>query len=171
MNDPAQQPATGATSRLRQAMRRARTGLALLVTAGLMAATALPAHAAAPVAKRGAEARVANRIVIQVNEEDTKKWNTLFANIQNIQEELGQDKVAIAVVAIGPGLNMLKADSLVANRVGEALATGVRFVACGNTMKTMNVPKDDMLERIDYARAGYVEIMRLQQRGWTYLRP
>lgn len=172
IKDRAPQPAPGATARLPQAMRRARTGIALLVAAGLLATAALPAHAAGPAAKRGGvEARATNRIVFQVSEEDTKKWNALFANIHNIQAELGQGKVAIAVVAIGPGLGLLKADSLVANRVEEARAAGVRFVACENTMKVQNVSKDDMLDRIDYARAGYVEIMRLQQRGWVYLRP
>lgn len=111
------------------------------------------------------------RAVVQVSEGDTKKWNALFGNLRNVRAELGAGNVAFAVVAIGPGIDMLKADSLVANRVEEAQADGVRFVACENTMKALHVPKDDMLERIDYVAAGYAEIIRLQQEGWAYLRP
>ena len=110
-----------------------------------------------------------NRVVFQVNEEDSRKWNTVLANINNVQEELG--KVEVAVVVIGPALGMIKADALTANKVQDAMAAGVRFVACGNSMKAQNLTRDDMIDHIDYARAGYVEIMRLQQQGWTYLRP
>lgn len=111
------------------------------------------------------------RVVIQVSEGDAKKWNALFGNIRNVQAEFGRGRIAIAVVTIGPGIDMLKADSLVANRVEEAQADGVRFVACENTMKAQHVPRDDMLDRIDYVPAGYAEIIRLQQEGWAYLRP
>ena len=111
------------------------------------------------------------RAVIQVVENDTKKWNALFGNIRNVRAELGAGRVDFAVVAIGPGIDMLKADSLVANRVEEAMAEGVRFVACENTMKAQHVPRDDMMDRIDYVPAGFAEIIRLQQAGWAYLRP
>jgi intracellular sulfur oxidation DsrE/DsrF family protein len=110
-----------------------------------------------------------NRVVFQLNDEDSRKWHTVLANINNVQEELG--KVEVAVVVIGPALGMLKADALTANKVQDAMSAGVRFVACGNSMSAMKLEKDDMIDRIDYARAGYVEIMRLQQQGWTYLRP
>jgi intracellular sulfur oxidation DsrE/DsrF family protein len=110
-----------------------------------------------------------NRVVFQINEEDSRKWNTVLANINNVQEELG--KVEVAVVVIGPALGMLKADALTANKVQDAMAAGVRFVACGNSMQAQQLTRDDMIDHIDYARAGYVELMRLQQGGWTYLRP
>lgn len=121
-------------------------------------------HAAGP-----ATAAAAHRIVFQVNDEDSRKWHTVLANINNVQEELG--KVEVAVVVIGPALGMLKAEALTANKVQDAMSAGVRFVACGNSMQAQKLEKDDMIDKIDYARAGYVEIMRLQQQGWTYLRP
>jgi intracellular sulfur oxidation DsrE/DsrF family protein len=74
-------------------------------------------------------------------------------------------------VVIGPALGMLKAEALTANKVQDAMAAGVRFVACGNSMTAQKLEKDDMIDGIAYARAGYVEIMRLQQQGWTYIRP
>ena len=126
-----------------------------------------PAAGAAP--KSAAKAAAKHRVVFQVNEDDTRKWNTILANINNVQEELG--RVEITVVAIGPGLGMLKADALTANGVQDAMAAGVRFVACGNTMKSLHLTKDDMIDGIAYARAGYVEIMRLQKLGHAYLRP
>ncbi len=124
----------------------------------------------APVAACAADAASErNRMVFQVNEDDSRKWNTVLANINNVQEELG--RVEVAVVVIGPGLGMLKADALTANKVQDAMSAGVRFVACGNSMTAQKLVKDDMIDGIAYAKAGYVEIMRLQQQGWTYIRP
>lgn len=119
----------------------------------------------------GAPAEGVSRIVIQVNEDDLKKWNAVLGNIRNIRAELGDGRVAVAVVAIGAGLGMVSAESLSANGVREAQAKGVRFVACGNSMKTQALVRDDLLEGVEIAPAGYVEIVRLQQRGWSYLRP
>ena len=117
----------------------------------------------------GSPATVRNRIVFQVNEDDSRKWNTILANVSNVQEELG--RVDITVVVIGPGLGMIKADALTANRVQDAMAAGVRFVACGNSMQAQHLTRDDMIDGLAYAKAGYVEVMRLQQQGWAYIRP
>ena len=114
---------------------------------------------------------IKNRIAIQVNEENVKKWNEVLVNIHNIQAELGQKNVAIAVVAIGPGLGMLNAESLAANGVQDALAAGVEFVACGNSMKAQKLAKEDLIDGVKVSVAGYVELMKRQQAGWAYLRP
>ena len=135
--------------------------LFMLASAPVGAADAAAAARSKPAAK--------HRVVFQVNEDDTRKWNTILANINNVQEELG--KVDISVVVIGPGLGMIKADALTANRVQDAMSAGVRFVACGNSMQSMHLTKDDMIDNIAYARAGYVEVMRLQKLGYAYIRP
>ena len=45
---------------------------------------------------------------------------------------------------------MLKADSVVGNRVGEALGAGVEVVACENTMRNQKLARDDMLPKVAY---------------------
>jgi intracellular sulfur oxidation DsrE/DsrF family protein len=137
--------------------------LILAAFVALPLAFAQPALPAEPVPK--------NRIVIQINEENVKKWNEVLVNIRNIQAELGPKNVAVALVAIGPGLGMLTAESLAANGVQDALAAGVEFVACGNTMKAQKLAKDDLVEGVTVSVAGYVELMKRQQAGWAYLRP
>lgn len=112
-----------------------------------------------------------NRIVIQVNEDDVKKWNAILGNIRNIQAELGQKNVTLAVVAIGYGLGMLTAESLAANGVQDAIATGVEFLACGNSMQAQHIEKADLIDGVGVTKAGYVELMKRQQQGWAYLRP
>lgn len=143
-----------------------------LFAALLSLAISLPVFAAEP--KVGADqtaAALKNRVVFQVNEDDPKKWNAVLVNIRNIQAELGANNVSIALVAISYGLGMLTADSLAANGVQDALATGVEFIACGNSMNAQKVTKEDLIEGVTIAKAGYVELMRRQQQGWSYLRP
>lgn len=146
---------------------------AALAAALLICGISMPATSAQnPKVGAGRTAPSAqNRLVIQINEDDGKKWMAVLANIRNIQAELGKKNVAIAVVAIGNGLGMLKADSVAANDVLDAIAVGVEFIACGNSMQAQHLTADDLVEGVKIAKAGYVEIMKRQQAGWSYLRP
>ena len=112
-----------------------------------------------------------NRVVVQVSDNDPGKWNLALNNARNLQADLGGKNVEIEIVAYGPGIGMLKADSIVGNRIGEAVGSGVRVVACENTMRGQKLQNADMLSGIDYVQAGVVEIMQRQQQGWAYLRP
>jgi uncharacterized protein len=114
---------------------------------------------------------VQNRVVMQVSDADPGKWNLALNNARNLQADLGAANVEIEIVAYGPGIGMLKADSTVGNRIGEALGSGVKVAACENTMRGQKLAKDDMLSGISYVGAGVVEIMQRQQQGWAYLRP
>ncbi len=135
--------------------------LAAFLAFGLAIAPALTAQAAEP----------ANKVVMQVSDNDPGKWNLALNNARNIQADLGASNVAIEIVAYGPGIGMLKADSVVGNRIGEAVASGVKVVACENTMRGQKLGKQDMLNGIDYVPAGVVELMQRQQQGWAYIRP
>ena len=120
---------------------------------------------------RAQTAGVKNRVVMQVSDADPGKWNLALNNARNLQADLGKNDVEIEIVAYGPGIGMLKADSVVGNRIGEALESGVKVTACENTMRGQKLAKADMLNGIGYVPAGVVEIMQRQQQGWAYLRP
>ncbi len=129
------------------------------------------AVALAGVANAQQAAPPQNRVVVQVSDADPAKWNLALNNARNLQSDLGAANVEIEIVAYGPGIGMLKSESIVANRVGDALGAGVKIVACENTMHAQKLVKADMLDRIGYVGAGVVEIMQRQQQGWAYLRP
>ena len=137
--------------------------------AGLALAFLLVASATTFAQAPAASAR--NRVVMQVSDNDPAKWNLALNNARNLQADLGAGNVEIEIVAYGPGIGMLKAESVVGNRIGEALGSGVKVVACENTMHAQKLAKDDMLNGIGYVGAGVVEIMQRQQQGWAYLRP
>ena len=46
---------------------------------------------------------------------------------------------------------------------------GVRFIACGNTMHSLNWSKADMLDLAEIQDVGAAAIMELQEQGHAYL--
>jgi intracellular sulfur oxidation DsrE/DsrF family protein len=126
----------------------------------------------APVAGVAADGTVArHKVIFQVSDNDAAKWNLTLNNVKNVQQDLGRDNVDIEVVAYGAGLNMLKLESVVSTRVGDAIGQGVRIMACENTMTNNKITKDDLLPNLGYVKAGVVELMVKQQQGYAYIRP
>ena len=111
------------------------------------------------------------KVVFQVSDADPAKWNLALNNARNVQADLGKDKVDVEIVAYGPGLGMLKADSKVAARLAQALDSNIGLMACENTMRNTKVEKADMYHGIQYVDAGVVHIMKRQREGWAYVRP
>ena len=111
------------------------------------------------------------RVVIQVSDNDPAKWSLALNNARNVQQDLGKNNVEIEIVAYGPGLGMLKAQSKVADRLAQALDNNVGLIACENTMTNTKVSRDDMYGGIAYVKAGVTHIMKRQQEGWAYIRP
>ena len=110
-------------------------------------------------------------VVMQVSDADTGKWNLALNNAKNLQQAYGADKIDIEIVTYGPGVNMLKLDSVAANRIDEAKQAGVAIVACQNTMRNMKLTEADMLPNTSYVPAGIVEIIKKQREGYAYIRP
>ena len=111
------------------------------------------------------------RVVFQVSDNDPAKWNLALNNAKNVQQDLGKENVQIEIVAYGPGLAMLKAESPVAARLAGALDDSVGLIACENTMRNTKVTKDEMYAGIAYVDAGVTHIMKRQREGWAYIRP
>jgi intracellular sulfur oxidation DsrE/DsrF family protein len=144
------------------------------VTRLLVSACTSLALALAGCAQMGEPAKSASaaheRVVIQVSDKDPAKWNLALNNARNVRKDLG-DRAEIEIVAYGPGIDMLKRDSSVAQRIDEATMSGMKVVACENTMHGHKLSRSDMIDGIGYVQAGVVEIMRRQQQGWSYVRP
>ena len=134
--------------------------LAMLLTGAMPVAMAQSSSAERP-----------HKVVIQVSDDQPAKWTLALNNARNLQQDLGAGQVAVEIVVYGPGIGMLKADSVAGNRVAEALGAGVSVIACENTMRGQKLGRDDMLTGIGYASAGVVRLMQRQQQGYAYIRP
>jgi len=136
---------------------------AVLGSAMVLGAMALPTAAVAR------DAAVTPKLVIQVSDSTPAYWNLALNNAKNVQKEL--KGAVIEIVAYGPGIGMLKADSEVASRIGEAVDSGIKVVACENTMRGQKLTRSDMNAKVGFVPSGVVEIMERQMEGYSYIRP
>lgn len=111
------------------------------------------------------------KVIFQVSDADPAKWNLTLNNARNVQAELGKENVLIEIVAYGPGLGMLKAESKVEARLAQALEDNVGLIACENTMVNTKTTRADMYGGISYVPAGVTHLMKRQREGWAYIRP
>ena len=138
----------------------------------LIAALAAAGIALSPVAQSESVHKPdRHKVVLQVSDNDAGKWNLALNNAQNLQQALGKDNVEVEIVAYGPGLPMLKAESKVGARLAQALDASVKLIACENTMRKTHVTKADMYDGISFVPGGVVHIMQREREGWAYIRP
>ena len=122
-----------------------------------------------------------HRIAIQVDQNDPAVMNMVLNNATNVIEHYrgkGED-VDVEVVAYGPGMHMLRADtSQVADRIKhlkEMVFPGkIQFSACNNTKQHMEKAEGHAISIVPEATivaSGVVRLMKLQEAGWSYVRP
>jgi len=129
----------------------------------------------APAANTPAVPVTKNGIVIQVSDDNPRTWNLALNTAEQIPIELAKEnvKAEVEIVAFGPGINMLKFDSVVGSRLTKVARNGVALIACGNSMLNFKLPEKELYPDADIkvVLAGAVEIMRKQQAGWFHIRP
>lgn len=111
------------------------------------------------------------KLIMQVSDADPAKWNLALNNAKNVQQAYGADKVDVEIVVYGPGIAMLKSDSVSAGRIDEAKKANVTILACENTMKNNKLTKEDMLPNTSYVAVGVAQIIKRQREGYAYVRP
>lgn len=111
------------------------------------------------------------QVVIQMSNNDPAKWNLALNNAHNLIKEMGKNAVQVEIVAYGPGIHMLKADSEVSNRLNDAAGNGIVLAACANTMKAFKLTMTDLNPVSQSVPSGVAELVRKQKAGWAYIAP
>ena len=122
-----------------------------------------------------------HRVAIQVNQNDPAVMNLALNNATNVIEHyrVKSEDVDVEVVAYGPGLNMLRADtSPVQDRIKHlkelVFPRKIQFSACNNTKQGMEKAEGHAIPIVPEATvvpSGVVRLMELQEQGWSYVRP
>jgi intracellular sulfur oxidation DsrE/DsrF family protein len=141
---------------------------------------ALIAMAAAPVTRAQNEPPLQDKpfaehkIVLQLSDNDAKKQALVISVAYNLLKAYDPDKVAIEVVAFGPGIDLLRNENDNRKLVESLIAQGVRFDVCLNTVDTVERETGKRPEIIPAAtpvQVGVGQILRLTENGYTLVRP
>ncbi len=124
-----------------------------------------------PSGKPAGEER--HRVVMHLNSGDEKVQKGALNNIKHLYQEVGGDRVTVELVVHGTGLELLMKEKTKFREELERLdgLYGVKYTACSNTMKAMNLTKDDLIPQVDRTVPAMVRLMELQEAGWAYIKP
>ncbi len=116
------------------------------------------------------------QFVFPITSENEEQISHVLSSASNVIKFYGIDKCEVAIVCYSRGIKaVLKKsyffDKDVQKRVRSLMTYGVEFIACGNTMKTYHIKKEELIKGVDIVTAGIVELIERQKRGWTYIRP
>ncbi len=108
--------------------------------------------------------------VIHVNFADAARQEHGLNNIENILK--AEPQAQLEVVIHGEGIALaVKNQSRHAEQLARLAGSGVRFVACENTMEKKSIAREDLLPGVQTVPSGAVEILRKQQDGYGYFKP
>ncbi len=106
-----------------------------------------------------------------------KKYRGAMRNIQNHINAVGADNLTVKVVLHGNGVGLLasaKKNEKLQGAVVSLKSQNVEFNVCNNTLRGRKISyeKDlyDVFEE-DIVPSGVAELSRLQQMGYTYIKP
>ncbi|UCE90067.1 MAG: DsrE family protein [Pseudomonadota bacterium] len=113
------------------------------------------------------------KIVLQLTDATPEKHALVLNVADNLMANYGRD-AEIEIVAFGPGLRLLLADSKHSERVNRLAAKGVRFSACRNTyakMSKMTGQESPLSEQAAEVKGGAARIIELVEQGYILIRP
>jgi len=120
------------------------------------------------------EEKAAHRLVYQLNKADHDYIEGILFSCGEMLRKYGDD-IELVVSAFGPGLHLLAKhprrpiSRIHQQRVQSLIEYGVRFQACGNTMKSMHWVENDIIEDAQIVPVGIDGIMQLQEQGFSYI--
>ncbi len=114
------------------------------------------------------------KYVLHISDMDPSKQELILNNAANLLDAYPPGAVDIEVVAYGPGLRLMFANNVNAERLDALSQSGVRFSACGNTLKGMTkqlgeAPKLNPVAKV--VPGGIVRIGELVKQGYIYVKP
>lgn len=79
---------------------------------------------------------------------------------------------AMALVINGPAVKLLRAGSCPREAdITRLLGVGLRVLACNNALKDHGMTPEQLVGGIEVVPAGIVELVRLQDEGYAYVKP
>lgn len=116
----------------------------------------------------------AHRLVFQCNKADPDYLESLLFACAELLRKYGDD-IELVIAAFGPGINLIAerpvrpVSKIHQQRARSLHEYGVRFQACGNTMKSLKWSDSDVFAFAEHVPIGIDGVMQLQEEGFSYI--
>jgi len=113
------------------------------------------------------------RVVFHLDWDQEDRLLMALNNIRNLLKEVAAGNASIFVVANGSSVKLFQKDRAVhyVSTIEELHKAGTRFLMCKNSITNMGLTMEDLIKPCERVPAGIVEIIRLQQDGYAYVKP
>jgi intracellular sulfur oxidation DsrE/DsrF family protein len=111
------------------------------------------------------------RSVVHLSSGDETEQETALAIVENMLADESDSIDEVVVAAQSEGIEAVTADGDYADQVRALIDDGVPFKGCENTLETKGLEKSDLVDGVETVPEGAIEVTRLQDEGYAYLRP
>lgn len=112
------------------------------------------------------------KIVFSIKSANDEEIHHVLSSANNVLKYYGPENVEMKIVAYYHGIKALKKEHKdISLRVRALMLLDVEFVACGNTMKTKKIQKEELIEGTLIVTAGIVEMIERVKEGWVNIVP
>jgi len=109
------------------------------------------------------------KVVFHIDEQ--VKAGLVLNNISNLITDIGEDNLEIEMVANGDAVKLLVNGIEFEPMLKELVKKQVGFCACANSLRSLGLRKEELLDFVEVVSAGVGEIVKKQAAGWAYIRP
>ncbi len=115
-----------------------------------------------------------HNVVYQFNKASEKYHDGVLFSVGEMIRKY-DDNITIVVTAFGAGIHILaklpeRPVSKKNRQIVQSLASyGVKFHACGNTLKTLGWDKNDLYDFVEIIPVGAADLLELQEQGYAYI--
>lgn len=102
---------------------------------------------------------------------DESEHDTSLAIARNLLEDESGSIENVAIVVQAGGIAAATTEGDHVDEVRSLLDDGVEFSACSNTMEMKDLSESDLIDGVETVPEGAVEVTRLQNEGYAYMRP
>lgn len=112
------------------------------------------------------------QILFSIKSEKDEEIHHVLSTANNVLKFYGPENARMRIVVYSHGMKaLLKVHKEIALRVEALMLLDVEFVACGNTMRTKKISKEELIEGSEIVTAGVAEMVERIKEGWINIAP
>lgn len=113
-----------------------------------------------------------HKVIFHLDEEE--KVEAAFSNIANLYNDIESEdeELKVELLVNSSGVKPFKAENDEhIDKIVELQERGLKIAICNNTLKALELQKQDLIKEVFIVKSGVGELTRKQNNGWAYIKP
>jgi intracellular sulfur oxidation DsrE/DsrF family protein len=113
------------------------------------------------------------KAVLHIDWDQEDRLKMALNNISNLIHEITAEEADVYLVVNGHAVNLLRRERSVhyAAKIKKLSEMGVHFLVCNSSLTSLGVDRSELIRPCEIVPAGIMELIRLQQEGFAYIKP